>query len=89
MKDEEIQKRQLHMHEKGEELKHGECRLLKMEEESRLREREQGGRGWRGDGRRQKNHRPACGERVRGPKTQPHCRRFVYCLHIVKFLLMF
>ena len=28
-----------------------------------------GGRGWRGDGRRQKDHRPACGERVRGPKT--------------------
>ena len=23
------------------------------------------GHGWRGDGRRQKDHRPACGERVR------------------------
>ncbi len=41
-------------------------------------QRELGGRGWRGDGRRQKDHRPACGERVRGPKTQPHrgrCQR--------------
>jgi len=30
-----------------------------------------GGRDRRGDGRRQKDHRPACDERVRGPKTQP------------------
>ena len=31
---------------------------------------EQEGRHRKGDGRRQKDHRPACGERVRGPKTQ-------------------
>ena len=39
-KDEEIKKRQFHMHQKGKELKDGECRLLKLDEETRLRERE-------------------------------------------------
>ena len=31
---------------------------------------------WRGDCRRQKDNRPAYGERVRDPKTQPHCWRY-------------
>ena len=36
------------------------------------------GGGWggqRGDAGKQKDHRPACSERVRGPKTQPHHER--------------
>ena len=35
-----------------------------------------GGQGRIGDGRRQKDDRTACGERVRDPKTQPHRRRY-------------
>ena len=47
-------------------------------------QREQGGLGWRGDGRRQKDHRPACSERVRtqrlslteGDANDPKCLGF-------------
>ena len=37
---------------------------------------EQEGRGQRGDGRRQKDHRHACSERVRDPMTLPHYGRY-------------
>ena len=37
---------------------------------------EQGWRDHRRDGRRQKDHRPACGELLREPETQPHHGRY-------------